>query len=133
MDTCQRCNQEGEDRRTLWMACFYDLSELSVPFKRVCIEGEYLELERLEPGRFGNLPVFKKTDGGISKHGFYTLRVCKECRADWMDSISKWFYEPPKVREGCESGIFLRENGAIIEVTEEEFHRRENLKMGRSA
>jgi len=29
------------------------------------------------------------------KDNYYTLRVCKECRADWMKSIKHWFDKKP--------------------------------------
>jgi len=128
VDKCQRCGQDGEDRRTIWMACFYDLSELGIPFKQVCIRGEYLKHDGSEITIFGKMPTYKPTDGAISNYGFYQVRVCKDCRADWMASVQKWFEDPPKVREGCGSGIFVRENGTNVEVTEEEFRRREALK-----
>jgi hypothetical protein len=32
MERCMRCGEEGEDRRTLWMACFYEMKELGIPF-----------------------------------------------------------------------------------------------------
>jgi len=65
-ETCQRCKRSGEDRRTLWMACFYAMHEIErVPFDHKEIEGN--------PNRF------------------YTLRVCKSCRASWMQAIENWF------------------------------------------
>ena len=33
-EKCHRCGSVGEDRRTLWMACFYAMSELGIPFER---------------------------------------------------------------------------------------------------
>ena len=32
-EACQRCGEIGEDRRTLWMACFYAMGELGLPFE----------------------------------------------------------------------------------------------------
>lgn len=89
-EICQRCNEKELDRRTLWMACFYAMEELGLPFKQM-----------------------KAGD-----QNFFTLRVCKACRADWMRAIQKWFNEKP-VKESCGSGIFVRRNGATIEITEE--------------
>lgn len=34
MEKCQRCGEDGEDRRTLWMACFYEMIELGLPFEK---------------------------------------------------------------------------------------------------
>lgn len=100
-EKCQRCRQDGDDRRTLWMACFYQMDELGIP----------LEKETLFT------TDYPRCDG----KDFYTLRVCKDCRADWMKSIKDWFNSPLVMRDSCGSGIFVRENGAIREVTEEEF------------
>ncbi len=94
-EICQRCGDKDYDRRTLWMKCFYEMSELGVPFD-----------------------IVDRDDR------FYTLRVCKDCRADWMTAIKNWFNEKP-VRESCGSGIFVRRNGATVEITEEEW-REEN-------
>jgi len=75
------------------MACFYEMNELGLPFEMV--------------------KVGKKRE-------FYTLRVCKDCRADWMDAIKTWFKAKP-VKESCGSGIFIRRNGATVEITQEEW------------
>ena len=32
MEECVRCKEVDEDRRTLWMRCFYEMNELEVPF-----------------------------------------------------------------------------------------------------
>ena len=98
-ETCQRCGENDYDRRTLWMACLYNMNELSIPFENKDIETEH------------------------GTRNFYTLRVCKDCRADWMQAIKKWFDEKftmPKT--GCGSGIFIRRNGSLVEVTEEEWY-----------
>ena len=44
----------------------------------------------------------------------------KECRADWMQAITTWFRATP-ARESCGSGIFVRRNGATIEVSLSEY------------
>lgn len=77
-EICQRCKEEGEDNRTLWMACFYEMSELGLPFR-------VNELESLN-------------------RKFYTLYVCKSCRADWMRAIKTWFKHAPEREEGVEAG-----------------------------
>lgn len=64
-EKCQRCGLEGEDNRVLWMACFYNMSEMGLPFR-------VNEMESLN-------------------RKFYTLYVCKRCRADWMIAIREWF------------------------------------------
>lgn len=94
-DTCVRCGDNGPDLRTLWMACFYQMSEMPVPF----------ELK------------------GMGDRQFYTLRVCKDCRADWMDSIATWF-ATPQPRESTGTGVFVRELGTSIELSHEEIAQR---------
>lgn len=94
MDKCQRCGEDGYDRRTLRMACFYEMGELDIPF------------EKSEP-----------KDG----NRFYTLRVCKDCRADWMQAIKTWFDTKPS-KESCGSGIFVRRNGTSVEISQEEWN-----------
>jgi hypothetical protein len=68
-ERCARCGKDGGDRRTLWMACLYEMNELHIPFEKVSV----------------------KEDGMDRGRSFYTLRVCKECRADWMAAIQWWF------------------------------------------
>ena len=68
-EKCDRCEEVGEDRRTLWHKCFYEMSELKIPFTK------------------------KETEDGI----FYLLRVCKECRADWLYILEYWFSTKPKI------------------------------------
>ena len=55
---------------------------------------------------------------------FYTLLVCKSCRASWMEAIQNWFFSRTPQTESCGSGIFVRENGATNEITQEEWDRR---------
>lgn len=63
---CQRCGENGNDRRTLYMNCFYDMDELGLPF------GRHL----------------------YGTRNFFTLVVCKDCRAEWLQSIQDWFKRP---------------------------------------
>lgn len=102
-EKCQRCNEEGEDRRTLWMACMYEMMEMLIPFNQESIREIGIHAYHLD-----------------DIHNFYTLYVCKDCRADWMTSIQEWFNKPKKNRL-CGSGIFIRDNGTNLEITEEEF------------
>ena len=102
-EICQRCKEEGEDRRTLWMACFYEMNELQIPFEKESI-------------REGGI----RDDHPNDIHNFYTLRVCKDCRSDWMTAIQDWFKSQPN-HKGCGSGIYVRVNGANREVSEYEF------------
>lgn len=128
-EKCQRCGERGEDRRTLWMACLYEMNELGLPLKQCRIRGEYLRKTGKRKSFTGDVPVFKKPSGedrDRENFNFYTLSVCKSCRADWMNAIKNWFNKG--VREIDEaasvgSGIFVRRNGATIEITDEEWVR----------
>lgn len=131
-EKCVRCGEVGEDRRTLWMACFYDMSELKVPFEQVMIRGTRHEMTGTKELRFSDvgpahtIPVFDETPkyAKPNDYGMFTLRVCKGCRSDWMATIKKWFNDPPTVRTSCGSGIWIRENGALKEITQEEWEER---------
>jgi hypothetical protein len=70
-EMCQKCKEQGEDRITLWMGCFYDMNELKMPFD--------------EETMYTN--DYPRCDG----ENFFTLRVCKDCRADWMSMIKAWW------------------------------------------
>ena len=92
MERCVKCGKIGQDRRTLWMKCFYAMDELKVPFKQVVIKGILQEVKKIEKTQFGNFPTFKDVvDAKEDQYKFFTLRVCKECRASWLDTIEKWF------------------------------------------
>lgn len=126
-EQCARCGELGEDRRTLWMACFYAMDELDVPFEVAGLSAvpvSFLGHEKL-PSFNIEVPKFgaPSPDDKPQVRQFYTLRVCKECRGDWMAAIEKWFRFVAK-RESCGSGIFVRENGATIEITEQEWAER---------
>ena len=99
---CQRCKEKDEDRRTLWISCFYDMNELDIPFDN-------------------KMPIDL---GGRSNYKFYTLRICKDCRADWLRIIQNWFKEEIIQKEKIGSGIFIREFGSLREVTLEEFNKK---------
>jgi hypothetical protein len=99
-ESCARCHEVDEDRRTLWMACLYEMDELKLPFKH-----EVLQTHIQDNG-----------------HKFYTMRVCKDCRADWMSAIQNWFHAGKRDMPSCGSGIYIRRNGALIEITEEEWY-----------
>lgn len=101
MEECQRCREVDEDRRTLWMNCMYEMDELELPFTHLFLSDD---LER--------------------NNRFHTLRVCKDCRSDWMKAIEYWFHNSSFKKESCGSGIFVREFGANVEISEEEWNRR---------
>ena len=124
-DKCQRCGNKDEDLRILWMACFYEMNELSIPFDMVEFAGEVRAWECRKPGPFPNtyVPQFFK-HGTVTQQQFYRLLVCKDCRADWMAAIKLWFNERRTPKRGCGSGIFVRENGTNVEISREEWYRR---------
>lgn len=124
-EKCQRCGDVGEDRRTLFMSCSYEMSELRVPFKMRQIVGVSTAEVGEKKSRYMTLHEFADpaADAKPWPHNFYTLRVCKDCRGSWMSAIASWFADKP-ARESCGSGIFVRENGATVEVTEDEWRRR---------
>lgn len=101
-DICQKCREEDEDLRTLFMSCFYDMSELDIPF----------------------------AERDIMDDKFYTLRVCKSCRGDWLMSVKEWF-EASIQKNTCDSGIYIREFGKLLQITAEEFHARRIKKKER--
>lgn len=100
-EVCCRCGDVDDDHRTLKMYCFYDMRELGLPFG----------IERA-------ISYYKDYE-----YDLYTLRVCKKCRSEWMLAIKHWFENIPE-EKSCGGGIFVSQFGAIIEVTEEEFHNR---------
>ena len=127
-DICQRCGVKDEDCRTLSMACGYAMEETGLPFKEAAIHGVVVKQtgEELLPTLKIKFPIFETAAeaeaGGATAHlsRFFTLRVCKDCRADWMGAIKAWFETKP-VQESCGSGIFVRRNGATVEISEEEW------------
>lgn len=135
---CQRCGVDGEgDLRTLWHSCFYEMGELKLPFhKTVMFDAEVKDLAVTKDsasidvgGRKINLaPPRVKCDGELTPQQFYCLRVCKDCRADWLHAIQKWFSMQPE-REEIGSGIYVRDFGASKEITREEWDRRQKEKV----
>jgi hypothetical protein len=101
MQECQRCHELGEDRRTISMSCLYDMDELGIPFKH---------------------KIIQNTISG-NNNNFYTLTVCKQCRGSWMEAQVNWFNGVDNA-ESCGSGIYIREYGAVKEITEEEWYER---------
>jgi hypothetical protein len=142
-EVCQRCGEAGEDRRTLQMACFYEMRELGIPFEdRILFQANIEDLTPAKEPVAIPLPGPEKKvlnlksgtvtcSGELSPEHFYTLRVCKKCRGEWLDSIKNWFEsknsaiqsEPSEDRR-----IPVRKFGAIEYVSEAEFYRRKGVK-----
>lgn len=127
-ERCVRCGEEGEDRRTLAMACFYEMSELDVPFKSEVLFHAKLEtlVQVQEPvsieigGKKMNLAAGTlSSPDPLTPEKFYTLRVCKDCRASWMQMIQQWFRSPEQDQGEAdqEATIPIRRLGAIKYLT----------------
>lgn len=133
-EKCVRCGEDGDDRRTLWMACFYAMEELGLPFKKeVLFHAETQDLEMAKPPITFESKSSKdklvlesgtvRSSGELYPQQLYTLRVCKECRADWMTAIQAWFHSGKPVRPGSGTGVWIRKNGATVEATQDEVGR----------
>src|SRR4051812_45877009 len=110
-DLCQRCGDGPDpDLRTIWMSSLYAMEELGLPFAQVAIrDGIFAPKIGSKPGVVGALPIYKAIPTADTRcdRAFYTLRVCKGCRADWLHAIRQWFGDK-SVRESCGSGIYVR-------------------------
>ena len=132
-DKCERCGNMGQDRRTLWMACFYQMNELSIPFKQIQLaDAAFCNQTDSKPSSFPGprTPVFEPADDNRADRIFYILRVCKRCRGEWLAAQQAWYDAPPQYEDhdaeaestdGCGSGIFVRRHGAVIEISREEW------------
>lgn len=104
-ELCIRCGRDGEDRRTLWHACFYEMSEFAVPFQTATLF--HADITDLTPSKAPfqftpeNGPPITleagrvRSTGELIPHKLYTLRVCKRCRGDWLRAIETWFAAEP--------------------------------------
>lgn len=136
-ERCVRCGEVGEDRRTLRMACFYAMDEMNVPFSEEKVVGKVharigtkdlwlgdeadLRARGFRPHR---VPEYSEEPTGNITASFYNLRVCKDCRGSWMSAIEDWFNNVEPARRIIGTGIFVRKNGATMEITQEEWDRR---------
>ena len=87
------------------MACFYDMNELGLPFEeKTLFQTDIKMLERakepfqIDLGRGEKITIDAgtvTTKGELSPRGLFTLRVCKDCRADWLDAVGGWFRKVP--------------------------------------
>lgn len=122
--TCTRCGTSPDpDLRTLWMACFYDMCELHLPLEEVQIRGaihKFIGREQVDIGvGFPAYPISRFSDNAASEPrnwNFYTTRVCKRCRADWVQAISTWFKNPPppETHDDEDGEVYVRHLGATI-------------------
>ncbi len=122
-ERCVRCGEEGEDRRTLWHSCMYAMNELNVPFEEVRVTGHVYAktgIKELLPSLMA--PTFSNDPSREFNGVMFTLRVCKKCRSDWMSAIERWFNNVQPVQRAG-TGIFVRKNGATVEVTYAEWEK----------
>ena len=143
-EKCQRCGSVGSDRRTLSMSCLYDMGELGLPLSRhVVFEADPdagLELVR-EPTRIDvpggrSIAIDRgegRCDGILRPHALWQAVVCKRCRGEWLAAIRSWFHAEPEGEDhdaderpasAVGAGIFVRDDGAIREIGDDEWYRR---------
>lgn len=117
-EECVRCKEVDHDRRTLWTACMYDLSETGIPFEGVNIVGTLALQTGSRDTKFGPLPVFGEPNEKAREYFFHTLRFCKRCRGDYISALKTWFFETPSA-EG-DGDIPMKINGDVKMLTEEQ-------------
>ena len=130
-ERCVRCGEIGEDRRTLYHACFYAMEELGIPFKEEFLfHADVKDLKKKKDPTVLKLGNGKSinigggtvtTKGELRPQNLYTLCVCKKCRSEWLDAIKHWFEHCQGVLESPGTGIFVRRNGANVEISEAEW------------
>jgi len=102
IEKCQRCQDEGEDRRALKMSCGYDMNEIGIPF------GMH-EIEQPNHSVRYKLPLYKQcilfysTDDNVQV-SFGCYRGKDEKGIDWFtdyagftpfkDSVTHWMSLP---------------------------------------
>ena len=108
-DLCMLCDAYGEDKRSLFIDCFYDVQEVV-------------------PEAFDLGDVEKLKDRG------YYLRICKNCRGELLAKLGGWRNEMvarrsiSKDHDGHDAAIEegkdipVRINGRIIYMTEPQFN-----------
>jgi hypothetical protein len=104
-ERCARCGEVGQDRRTLWMSCLYAMEETGIPF------------DTPDP------------DASPYHIRFYTLRVCKACRGQWLAAIKEWFHNVPAPPEEDGDTIYVRELGATVVISRAEWDRRQKERQ----
>jgi hypothetical protein len=113
---CDRCGVIGQDRRTLYMACLYEMSELGVPFKPVGFVVRPMRYIGKDP-RWGS-PRFEPIYGDDDEYvrAFYTLTVCKGCRGAWLEAIVQWFRNPTESYLSLNSDENIPERQSLAEL-----------------
>jgi hypothetical protein len=106
------------------MACFYAMEEIGIPFQQVSIHGAVCEKigEELLPTIQTRTSQFCDPGDREPRHNpFFTLRVCKRCRADWLTAIRDWF--GADISPEPTSDVYIRHLGYTRAATAEEIDR----------
>lgn len=143
-EKCVRCGEVGEDRRTLRMACFYAMEELAVPFEKqqlfwadinpskMTLKDPAFQFETGSPSlpKITLAPPVFNYEGELTPETLYTLRVCKDCRSDWLKAIEDWFKAGPQTPpdDGQVRNIPIRERGTTRMISREEWDERERRR-----
>lgn len=82
------------------MACLYEMNETGIPFDVYKIRGIVARTVRKPLRLFGftrsqYVPIFEHFEE--HDRAFYTLRVCKGCRGDWIAAQREWWNTKPEV------------------------------------
>lgn len=110
-DVCVLCGADGQDKRTLVVDCFYDMTEAASEFAKV-------------PGSF------------LYHSNGYHMRICKSCRAGFIGAVREWVADS-KAKRGlpmdgdgnleCADGhIPVRVDGAVVYMTDEQYAEHRN-------
>jgi hypothetical protein len=110
-DLCMLCHAHGQDKRSLFLDCFYAVNEV-VP--------EALNLSQTLDGN------------GQPRRGYY-LRLCKTCRGRLLETLRTWADDCRTMRplpkdgdgapqdENPDRNIPVRIDGATVKMTPEEY------------
>ena len=108
-DLCMLCQAQGEDKRSLFISCFYAVNEV-IP--------EAIDLT--------------ECPDNVKDRGYY-LRICKNCRGELLDMLGEWRAGcvqrrgTPMNRDGYSeesipgADIPMRVNGRIVMMTTEQY------------
>lgn len=142
LEVCPICSRRVEDMRHVGVECFYQVDEV-VPrmeptpiFVEVSADTAIWGITRTYPAGtrdhhtavstgphssrivIDQLPI----DGvRLAENRMFSIRCCKDCRADFLNVLKRWADgEEIREREGTGTGAFVRDNGTIRELTEDE-------------
>lgn len=147
-DTCQVCGEKNvEDIRHVSVECFYAVSEVApmaaegTIFKEVPNDGSYWGTTYRVTGTMDKHRIDKKTTspGGyeithietdqveippmrLLEQSIYTVRCCKDCRADFLAMFGKWAKGELRASpDSAGADIPVRINGALRYLTNAEY------------